>query len=245
MTAFVLGSGLRLRYRAWLSEAKARTALPLVLLHGIGGTADDWDAVARGFAGERRVFAIDARGHGSSEWSPTAEYSTDAHFADLACALDALGIERCVLAGYSMGGGVAILAAHALAERVERLVVVDTYPGPEMTEGSRRIAGFIARGPQLADGRPRFDPAIAEAFRRDLQAGEPRRMDLWPHWDALDCPTLLVRAGASNVLPEPVAFEMQSRLAHARVVTLEGATHGVLRYYAPPLIEAMRGFFEG
>jgi non-heme chloroperoxidase len=192
------------------------------------------------------VIALDARGHGASEWSRAAEYSTDAHFADLACALDALSIERCVLAGYSMGGGVAILAAHALVDRVERLVVVDTYPGPEMTEGSRRIAGFIAQGPWLKDGRPRFDPAISAAFARDLdlEAGDPRRLDLWPHWDALECPTLLVRASASNVLPEAVALEMRSRLPHTRLVALEGATHGVLRHSAPPLAEAMAAFLD-
>lgn len=243
---FVSGNGLRLRYREWSAEApSARDALPLVCLHGIGGAANDWEAVAGALAQQRRVIAFDARGHGDSEWSPTAEYSTDAHFADLACALDELGIERCVLVGYSMGGGVAILAAHALGARVERLVVVDTYPGPEMTEGSRRIAGFIAQGPPLEDGRPRFDPAISAAFRRDLAAGQPQRVNLWPHWDALECPTLLVRAGASRVLPEPVAIEMQARLPQTHVVTLEGATHGVLRYSAPPLIEAMTAFLGG
>ncbi len=248
----VAGNGLSLHYRAW-GDSGTPSALPLVLLHGIGGSADDWDAVACQLAAAepqpRRVFALDARGHGDSEWSPAAEYSTDAHFADLACALDALEIERCVLAGYSMGGGVAILDAHALVEHVERLVVVDTYPGPEMTEGSRRIAGFIAQGawtrePGERGGRPRFDPAISEAFRRDLASGAPQRMNLWPHWDAIECPTLLVRAGASNVLPEDVAFEMQARRPMTTTVTLEGATHGVLRYAAEPLADAMRAFIE-
>lgn len=238
----VAGSGLTLRYREWGSGGEH--AAPLVCLHGIGGIADDWDDLARAFAHQRFVYALDARGHGDSEWSPTAEYTTDAHFADLVCALDALEIERCVLVGYSMGGGVAMLAAHALGERVERLVVIDTYPGPEMTEGSRRIAGFIASGPGEREGRPRFDPAISEAFRRDLAGGEPRRMNLWPHWDALERPTLLVRAGASRVLPESVALEMASRQARARVVTLEGANHGVLRYSTAPLVTAMNAFLH-
>jgi pimeloyl-ACP methyl ester carboxylesterase len=121
---------------------------------------------------------------------------------------------------------------------------VDTYPGPQMTEGSRRIAGFIAQGPWLKDGRPRFDPAISAAFARDLEAGDPRRLDLWPHWDALECPTLLVRATESRVLPEAVALEMRARLPHTRLVALEGATHGVLRHSAQPLAEAMRTFLK-
>lgn len=104
-SGFVDGNGLRLRYREWGAESQAGTALPLVCLHGIGGSADDWDAVACAFASGRQVVALDARGHGDSDWSPTAEYSTDAHFADLVCALDELGIERCVLAGYSREAG--------------------------------------------------------------------------------------------------------------------------------------------
>lgn len=235
----VRGNGLRLGLQRL---GLPSTNPPVVYLHGVGGSSSDWLEVARALPWSG--FAIDARGHGRSEWSPGAEYSTDAHFSDLTCALDELGVERCVLAGYSMGGGVAMLAAHALGERVERLVIVDTYPGPEMTEGSRQIAHWLAGGPSQREGRPAFDPAISEAFRRDL-AGGARRMDLWPHWDALECPVLLVRAGASRVLPQEVALEMVARQPRAHLVTIEGATHGLLRYAAGPLASAIREFLEG
>ncbi|MBN9492292.1 alpha/beta fold hydrolase [bacterium] len=141
------------------------TALPMLLLHGIGGLGRDWTTVAQELAVEREVIAPDARGHGQSPWSPEEAYHTDAHFSDIARLLDTLPIERCVLAGYSMGGGVAILTAAALEERVAGLVVVDAYPAPEMTAGSREIARAMARyadgPPLLPGGRPRFDPAIA------------------------------------------------------------------------------------
>ena len=78
------------------------------------------------------------------DWAPDAAYAGDAHFADVAGALDALGVERCILVGFSMGGGVAILCGGALSERVARLVVVDAYPDPIMSPGSRRIAEAIA-----------------------------------------------------------------------------------------------------
>lgn len=239
----VAGNGLRLRYVEWTSAAVGTTS-PLVCLHGIGGSAEDWGSLARALEGTRRVIALDARGHGGSEWSAEAAYSTDHHFADLACALDELGIDRCVLAGYSMGGGVAILSAHALAERVTQLVVVDAYPGPEMTEGSRRIAQFIARGPWLDAGRPRFDPAISAAFARDLEGGAPRRMDLWPHWDALECPTLVVRGEQSRVLPEPTARAMEARQPRARTATIEGATHNLLFEHPDPLGAEVRAFLR-
>ncbi|MCC6236300.1 MAG: alpha/beta hydrolase [Dehalococcoidia bacterium] len=241
---YVDGNGLRLRYLEWCPEQARTRAAPLVCLHGIGGSAEDWQGLAAALGGGRRVIALDARGHGASEWSSDAAYSTDAHFADLACAVDALGLERFLLAGYSMGGGVAILSANALRERVAGVVVVDAYPGPEMTEGSRRIAGFIARGPWLHEGKPRFDPAISAAFARDLEAGEPRRMDLWPHWDALDCPTLLVRGELSRVLPASTALEMQARLPAATTRTIEGATHNLIFGHAEPVAAALGTFLE-
>ncbi|MBI2760842.1 MAG: alpha/beta hydrolase, partial [Chloroflexi bacterium] len=191
--------------------------------------------VAIALAAAHAVIALDARGHGDSDWSPDAAYSGDAHFADLATALDALDVGKCILAGYSMGGGVAILTAGAISERVAGLVVVDAYPAPEMTEGSRKIAEQVASFSSLrtgawpADGttRPPFDPAIADAFARDLLAGELRRLDLWPMWDALGCPTLLVRGENSDVLPVALAAEMLQRQPRARMVTVPGVGHRV------------------
>ncbi len=240
---YVEGNGLRLRYLEWCAAETSHEA-PLVCLHGIGGSAEDWNALVSAFGEGRRVIAFDARGHGGSDWSTEAAYSTDAHFADLACAIDVLGLEQFVLAGYSMGGGVAILSANALGERVERVVVLDAYPGPEMTEGSQRISAFVARGPWLRAGKPRFDPAISAAFARDLEGGQPRRMDLWPHWDALECPTLLVRGELSRVLPEATAAEMLARLPGARGVTVAGAAHDLLRGHHAALAESMSEFLK-
>ena len=135
-TGEVAGSGLVLRYRAWGPEAPG---VPLVLLHGITGSSRDWEGFVR-FLPARPVFALDARGHGESDWDAEEAYGGDQHFADVAVALDRLAIRRCVLAGFSMGGGVAIIAAAALPSRVAGLVVIDSYPHPKMTAGSRRIA---------------------------------------------------------------------------------------------------------
>jgi esterase len=229
----VPGDGLTLAITRWAAARVA--ALPIVLLHGIGSRGADWEPVAGALTAGHPVIALDARGHGDSDWSPEAAYSGDAHFADLTTALDALGIDRCILAGYSMGGGVAILTAGAMPERVAGLVVVDAYPAPEMTEGSRRIAEQVASFSSLRpptrpvhiSGRPPFDPAIADAFARDLLAGDPRRLDLWPLWDALQCPTLLVRGEHSDVLPATLATEMLGRQPCARMVVMPGVGHRV------------------
>src|SRR5215213_3274583 len=103
------------QFRVWPGTG---SRMPLVLLHGLTGSSRDWCAIAPRLATRRTVYAWDARGHGGSDWSADAAYDGDAHFADLVGVLDVLAIERCALVGYSMGGGIAILAAGEIPERI-------------------------------------------------------------------------------------------------------------------------------
>lgn len=220
---FVMAGDVRLALRRWPGP---RGTLPIVLLHGLAGSAAGWERVARRLQHGREVIAWDARGHGASDWSAEAAYAGDAHFSDVSLALDVLRIERCILAGFSMGGGVAILCAGALPERVAGLVVVDAYPDPEMSPGSRQIAEFIA-SQMLWDAAPPFDPAIARAMAEQLAAGDPRRLDLWPFWEAGQQPSLLVRGAHSAVLTEQMAAQMLRRRPSTRLVTLPGVAHAI------------------
>jgi pimeloyl-ACP methyl ester carboxylesterase len=126
-----------------------------------------------------------------------------------------------------MGGSVAILVAGALPERVAGVVVVDSYPAPEMTPGSRAIAEAIARAWPGWDGAGRFDPAIARQFADQIAAGDPRRLDLWPLWEAIRSPVLLVRGELSTVLTAPLAAEMLVRQPAARLATVPGIGHAI------------------
>ena len=232
---------LRLACRVWPGP---EDTVPLVLLHGLTGSADDWERIAPRLARRRTVYAWDARGHGRSDWSPDAAYAGDAHFADVAGALDALGIERCVLAGFSMGGSVAILCAGALPERIARLAVIDSYPDPEMTPGSRQVAEWLATLAG-ADRDLGFDPAIARSFAEMLDAGDPRRLDLWPFWGAADQPALVVRGALSTVLTERMAREMLRRRPSARLVTIPDVAHAIPALRPAELTDALESFLNG
>ena len=220
---FIHAGELRLACRRWPGPAQR---LPIVLLHGLTQSGAAWDAVAGELCRRRSVIAWDARGHGASDWSPDAAYAGDAHFSDVAQALDSLGIERCILAGFSMGGGVAILCAGALPEQVARLIVIDAYPDPEMSPGSRQIAEFIA-GYAFQYGQPPFDPAIARTMAEELARDDPRRLDLWPFWEAGEQPALVVRGALSAVLTEAMAAEMLRRRPSARLLTIPGVGHAI------------------
>jgi pimeloyl-ACP methyl ester carboxylesterase len=231
------GHGLTLAAREWNPEAPGE---PLVLLHGITGSSFDWIPTAACLP-HRRVIALDARGHGQSDWAPDEAYGGDQHFADLAIALDALEIERCTIAGFSMGGGVAMLAAACLPERVSRTVVIDTYPAARMTPGSRRIAHWVSAH---ADGSAWFDPAIARHFRDLLATGSDARLDLWSMWEAIDHPTLLVRGAQSDVLPADLAGEMTARQPLARLVEVPGVAHPIPFTRPAELAAAISTFLE-
>lgn len=240
-SGYAPGDGLRLRCHEW--GQGNRGAPPIVLLHGITGCGRDWQPVAVRLAETRRVIAFDARGHGESDWSPEEAYAPDHHFADLATALDALDVERCVVVGFSMGGAVATIYAAARPDRVAALVIVDAYPAPELSAGSRRIAEFLATiyaqdARMLPAG---FDPAIARRMREDLAAGAERRLDLWPLWEAAGCPALVVRGAESDVLTAQMAAEMLRRRAGARLVTVAAVGHQVPSRRPRELAEALSG----
>ena len=100
--------GLRLRYLDWGNA----DAPPLLLLHGLSGTALYWQRVAERFAPANHVIALDQRGHGESQWAPAADgYGTDDFVADVEAFVDGLGFERFVLVGHSMGGHGALILA--------------------------------------------------------------------------------------------------------------------------------------
>jgi esterase len=99
---------------------------PLLVLHGVFGSARNWSSVAQRLAGTHHVLALDARNHGASPWAETMPYADMVE--DVAQSRRARGLGRVSLLGHSMGGKTAMLDALAHPGEVERLVVVDVAP---------------------------------------------------------------------------------------------------------------------
>jgi esterase len=104
---------------------EAGAATPLVVAHGLFGSAKNWGAVARRLAAERPVVAVDMRNHGDSLRSPDHGYPAMAD--DLAEVVGAAG-GRAALLGHSMGGKAAMLLALRQPALVDRLIVADMAP---------------------------------------------------------------------------------------------------------------------
>ena len=118
--------GIDLHLLEWSSEG-----VPLLLLHGFGNEAHIWDDFAPAVAPHYRTVALDHRGHGDSAWATDVSgYDLERMVDDVEAVTEALGIERLVLVGHSLGGRVATLFAGRHPERIAGLVLVDI--GPEL-----------------------------------------------------------------------------------------------------------------
>jgi pimeloyl-ACP methyl ester carboxylesterase len=122
----VAGSGdIDLQLLEWSEEG-----VPLLLLHGFGNEAHIWDDFAPAVAPYYRTLALDHRGHGDSGWDPERRYDVDTMVDDVEAVTAALGIERLVLVGHSLGGRVSTVFAGRHPGRLAGLVLVDI--GPEL-----------------------------------------------------------------------------------------------------------------
>jgi esterase len=139
---------------------------PVVFLHGGGLNAHTWDLVCLALRRARHCVALDQRGHGESEWSPQMDYSTESQVGDLDAFVEALGLERFVLVGMSLGGVNALAWAGRNSPRLAGLVLIDV--GPEIrTDGVRKIAAFTSENAPLDSVDQFVEKALAFNPRRN------------------------------------------------------------------------------
>ena len=103
---------------------------PLVFLHGFSSAVSTWEPQVPVFSKEYQFITYDARGHGQSDSPPWEDqYSADIVVEDLFQLLGALGIEKAVVGGLSMGGYQTLRFYLRHPEMVTALIIMDTGPG--------------------------------------------------------------------------------------------------------------------
>lgn len=178
---YITVGDVRLRYLEWKGPASGpdvagAAPLPLLLLHGLASAARIWDLVAPTLARDRRVIALDQRGHGLSD-KPDDGYDFATIVQDDLAAADALGLgPRFAVAGHSWGANVALELAARHPERVGALLLVDggfgmlrERPGATWEQVSRDLAPpRFAGTPRetflgwIRQGIPTANPAVEE-----------------------------------------------------------------------------------
>lgn len=159
---YVTLDGTELHYTEW-GDADAP---PLVCVHGLSRNGRDFDSLAAALTDDYRVLCPDMPGRGESEWDLT-RYDPASLSSLLVRFHEELGLESVRYLGLSMGGQLGIgLAAGELADRIERLVLVDI--GPSAVEDEDAEAG-IDRIIDYLTNPPSFDRLTElEAYFRDV-----------------------------------------------------------------------------
>jgi non-heme chloroperoxidase len=159
----------------------ARGRTPIVVMHGANYfDSYDWIGVAGALASDREVVTFDRRGWGESSWSPSKDYSIDAHMSDALAVVGKMGWEQVIFMGHSASGRVVVSLAANFAAKTAGLIVVDPLlageppaPGgaPRPTTGNAptmfesidaAMASFAKLGnpPRLAHDRERAANAL-------------------------------------------------------------------------------------
>ncbi|MGS0896390.1 alpha/beta fold hydrolase [Burkholderia stagnalis] len=226
----------------------AGRALPVVLLHGIGSGAASWVRQLDALGASRRVLAWDAPGYGASTPVHGASPAAADYAAVLNAWLEALGIERCVLVGHSLGAIVAGGLARVMPGRIAGLLLISPAGGygsaPVETRESRRdarLAMLAELGPEgLAEKRSGnmlsgFASEDARAWvrwnmARVVPAGYAQATHLLANADlAADLAGFRGRAavavGANDAITPPAACERIAAALHVGLQVIPQAGH--------------------
>ena len=226
---------------------------PVIMLHGLYGSGNNWRGIARALENDYRVLRPDLRNHGQSPHDPDMDYRSMA--ADVVALMDASGIDRASLIGHSMGGKVAMALALMHPERLERLVVVDIAP---VTYDHSQEHGGIIRALQAIDlasvkSREDADRQLEERIttpmvRQFLLTNLQRQGDGWSWRIPLDIladqlpviqswpsalanswagPACFLYGGNSSYVNQAGIAEARQRFPNAQFDCIEGVGHWV------------------
>ncbi|OAN44826.1 esterase [Paramagnetospirillum marisnigri] len=239
---------------------------PLVILHGLLGSARNWGAVVKALGCGRRVLALDLPNHGSSPWTEVMDYPFMAR--EVAKVIESLGGKAAVL-GHSMGGKAAMTLALTRPGLVERLVVADIAPvsythtfAPYVRAMRAVPLGEISSRGQvegiLAEHIP--DRGVRAFLMQNLEGGQagyrwrPNLAVLQAHMDDIlafprfgeesryEGPTLFVAGETSDYIRPEHEDVIAALFPNSRTVEIAGAGHWVHADNPAAFLDAVGAF---
>lgn len=225
-------------------------ASPLIILHGLLGSSDNWHSVARRLSAAMPVVALDARNHGRSPHSDVFSYEVMAE--DVREFLRQQGLPSVNLLGHSMGGKTAMQLALSTPELVEKIVVVDIAPkryDPRHDKLFQVLSSFDVscyssrKEIEAALSKQLDSPATVQLVLKNLRRAEDGSYRWKVHLPVLlqsadelnrsiggtpfEKPALFLRGERSEYIRESDRGEILSLFPRATIVTIPGAGHWV------------------
>lgn len=229
--------------------------LPVVFVHGAGGTHQHWLYQVRDLP-RSPTYALDLPGHGRSEG--TGWNSVPAYGDWLVAFLDAAGLEQAVLVGHSMGGGIAQDVALRYPDRVAGLGLVATGARlrvlPAILDGIRqdpeaavRLICDYAFGPEAPPemvrlGRRQMGAIPAEVIYGDFAACDA--FDVMVRLGEITAPTFILCGTQDRLTPTKYSIYLRDQIEGATLHLVEGAGHMVMMERPEAVVQALGTFLE-
>lgn len=238
---------------------------PILFLHGLGSSSQDWEFQVAEFSSDFRVITVDLRGHGKSAKVP-GPYRIELLASDAAGLLRALGVDAAHVVGLSLGGGIAFQMALSFPALVKSLVIVNSAPDAEIRTirqrllvatrfamvrllGLRRVGKMLSKkllpGPELAGVRADFTERFARNDR-DCYLAALRSLLAWSvsaHIGSITCPTLVIAAD-NDYTPVAVKEAYVAKIPGAKLVIVPDSRHALPLEKPQRFNAVLRAFLE-
>ncbi|MEH2530431.1 pimeloyl-ACP methyl ester carboxylesterase [Bradyrhizobium sp. AZCC 1588] len=230
---------------------------PLLLTHGYSSTSGMWQGQIAALSKHHKLVLWDMRGHGQSDYpSDPAAYGEALTVADMAALLDAVGADKAIVGGLSLGGYMSLAFYRAHPERVRALLIIDTGPGfkkDEAREAWNKRAydtgdRFEREGLEVLKSASRErssvthrDPSgLARAARGMLTQRDARVIESLPD---IKVPSLIV-VGADDTPFLAASDYMAAKIPGAQKVVIPAAGHAVNIDQPQAFIDAVLPFLD-
>lgn len=241
---------------------------PIVILHGLFGTLDNWQTIAKALAETHTVYIVDQRNHGRSPHFSTMSYALMAE--DLKEFMESHWIFKAHIIGHSMGGKTAMQFAADHPEMVDKLVIVDigpqAYPGGHQEIFDALFALDLKKLDSRKEAAALLKPKIPDAgvrqfllknLTRDKSNGYRWKMNLpviYENYNDIlraiepdvhfERKTLFIRGGKSNYIRDQDIPVIKSKYPSAKVTTIEKAGHWVHAEAPEAFLQAVQAFLN-
>lgn len=234
-----------------LFHRRAGQGRPIVILHGLFGSSDNWASIGRELEKDHEVLLVDQRDHGRSPHTDRVDYPLMAQ--DVHALVTGLGLQNIILVGHSMGGKTAMYLAHKWPGLVKHLVSVDMGPREYPISNQAPIiealvtsdlAGKTARK-EVDEHLARYvpEPGVRQFLLKSLYWETPERLawrfnvpvlardinDLLAAAppETIRVPTLFIRGGQSDYITRADIPALKEQFPGSRIETIDFAGHWV------------------
>jgi len=242
---------------------------PLIILHGLFGSLDNWASMAKQLSEYFMVICMDLRNHGNSPHDD--EWNYDVMASDVKETMQTLGIEKTNIAGHSMGGKTAISFAELFPESIQKLMVIDIAPRYYEPHHQEILTALFSIDFQKVTTRKEAEKKLSESIK-DLATRQFLLKNLfWKNSSALawrfnlevlannieivgtktpktkvviQTPTLFVKGELSNYINHKDEEEIQAIFPNSQLITVKNAGHWIHAEKPFELFECFNTFFK-